>query len=97
VDASTALSIPELNIPGLSGGLPVISPEGYAQLGAAEGVPVSMRTVSHELNEIVRWTILRHRFESAPARSEGMWTATRQSGRAAERICSRRITQVNRV
>lgn len=50
-----------LGIPGLTpGGLPVVSPEGYAQLGASQGVPGQMRSTSYELKDSVRWTKGRH-------------------------------------
>jgi hypothetical protein len=52
-----------LGIPGLTpGGLPVVSPEGYAQLGASQGVPGEMRSTSYELRDSVRWTTARHHF-----------------------------------
>jgi hypothetical protein len=50
-----------LAIPGLgSGGLPVVSPEGYAQLGAAQGLPATMRSTSYELRDAVSWLKGRH-------------------------------------
>ena len=54
-----------LGIPGLlsNGGLPVISPEGYVQLGAAESVPSYTRSTTWELRDSVRWTTARHTFE----------------------------------
>ncbi len=59
-DPSAALGIPGLPT---SGGLPVVSPEGFTQLGAAENVPSSERSTTWELRDDVRWTTARHAFE----------------------------------
>lgn len=54
-----------LSIPGLlsTGGLPVVSPEGFARLGAAESVPSWTRSTTYELRDALRWTTARHSFE----------------------------------
>lgn len=54
-----------LGIPGLSaGGLPVVAPEGFAQLGANNTVPFQIRTTSYQIEDSVRWTRGRHTMEA---------------------------------
>jgi hypothetical protein len=51
-----------LAIPGISsGGLPLVSPEGYAQLGAAQGVPANMTSSGYELRDSLSFSRGRHR------------------------------------
>lgn len=45
-----------------AGDSPVISPEGFAQLGAAESVPSWTHSTTYELKDAVRWTTARHSF-----------------------------------
>lgn len=45
-----------------AGDSPVVSPEGFAQLGAAESVPAWTHSTSYELKDAVRWTTARHSF-----------------------------------
>jgi hypothetical protein len=53
-----------LGIPGLgAGGLPAVSPVGFAQLGASEAVPMQMRTGSYEVRDTVAWRTARHTWE----------------------------------
>ena len=56
LDASAALAIPGLG----NGGLPSVSPLGYAALGASEPVPLRLRTVSFEVNDAVTVVVGRH-------------------------------------
>ncbi|MGA2715723.1 MAG: hypothetical protein ABSG41_21695 [Bryobacteraceae bacterium] len=49
-------------VPLTAGALPVVSPEGFAQLGAAESVPSWTHSTSYELKDAVRWTTARHSF-----------------------------------
>jgi len=56
VDASAALGIPGLG----SGGLPDVMPTGYAQLGAAEALPLAIRTTSYQVEDNLLWTKGRH-------------------------------------
>ncbi len=53
---ATALAIPGLP----TGGLPIIAPEGYAQLGAAQGLPGTMKSTSYEVKDTVTFTAGRH-------------------------------------
>ena len=51
-----------LSIPGLSaGGLPLVSPEGYAQLGAAQGVPANMTSSGYEFRDSLSFSRGSHR------------------------------------
>ena len=59
VDASALLAIPGLG----AGGLPVISPTGFATLGAAEAVPMSLRSTSYQVEDTVLWKTARHTWE----------------------------------
>ena len=53
-----------LGIPGLSdGGMPVVTPLGFTQLGAAEQAPASVRTTSYQVEDTVLWKTGRHSFE----------------------------------
>ena len=45
-----------------AGASPLVSPEGFAQLGAAESVPSWTHSTSYELEDAVRWTTARHSF-----------------------------------
>ncbi len=59
LNASSALGIPGLG----SGGLPVVSPSGYAQLGAANAAPLQFRDTNFQVQDTVRRTTRRHSFE----------------------------------
>ena len=55
---TTAAGVP---IAGLApGNLPIFSPEGYAQLGSAQGLPGAMNSTSYELKDTVAFTKGRH-------------------------------------
>ncbi len=56
VDASAALAIPGLG----RDGLPAISAAGFAQLGAAQAVPMQIRTTSYQFEDAVQWRTPRH-------------------------------------
>ncbi len=56
LDASAALGIPGLG----AGGLPVVRPTGYAQLGAVEPVPLQIRTTNYQVEDTVSWNTGRH-------------------------------------
>lgn len=56
LDASAALAIPGLG----AGGLPVVRPTGYAQLGAVEPAPLQIRTTSYQVEDTVLWNTGRH-------------------------------------
>jgi hypothetical protein len=56
LDAASALSIPGLG----TEGLPVVSPTGYVQLGAAGPVPFEIRTTNYQVEDTVQWTTGRH-------------------------------------
>ncbi len=59
-----AFNASALGIPGLgAGGLPVVSPLGFAQLGASEAVPMQMRTASYQVRDTVIWKTARHTWE----------------------------------
>ena len=61
VPLSQSTNATALGIPGLTAGpLPVVSPEGFTQLGAAQSVPSWTRSTSYELKDAVRWTTARH-------------------------------------
>ncbi|MGH9594452.1 MAG: hypothetical protein ACRD5L_15280, partial [Bryobacteraceae bacterium] len=52
-----------LGIPGVgAGGLPVVSPSGYAQLGAANAAPLQFRDTGYQVEDTVLWTTRRHSF-----------------------------------
>jgi hypothetical protein len=59
LNASAALGIPGLG----SEGLPVVSPMGYAQLGAAGPAPMKVRTTSYQIEDAVLWTRRGHTFK----------------------------------
>ncbi|HEY1203130.1 MAG: TonB-dependent receptor [Bryobacteraceae bacterium] len=79
VDASAALGIPGLG----PAGLPDVMPTGYAQLGAAETLPLAIRTTSYQLEDHVLWTTGRHAwkfgFQSVRRHADG--TASEWSSR----------------
>jgi hypothetical protein len=53
-----------LGIPGLGDdGMPVINAEGFTQLGAAESVPVDVRTTSFQFEDTMHWKTARHTWE----------------------------------
>jgi hypothetical protein len=55
-------SVNRLNLNGqpLGAGTPVISPEGFTQLGAAQQVPVAVQTTSFQIEDTVLWKTGRH-------------------------------------
>jgi hypothetical protein len=55
-DPSVTLAIAGLT----AGGLPVINPEGYAQLGAAQNTPGKMSSASYEAKDTITWLRGRH-------------------------------------
>jgi len=59
LDALAVLAIPGLG----SGGLPSVSPLGYAALGAAESVPLGLRTANFELNDGLTLVLGKHTLE----------------------------------
>jgi hypothetical protein len=63
----TGLNASALGIPGVgagvgAGGLPLISPSGYAHLGAANAAPLHIRDSNDQVADNVLWTTRRHSF-----------------------------------
>lgn len=79
VNAAAALAIPGLG----AAGLPVVSPEGYTQLGAAEPAPLQIRTTSYQIEDTVTWKTARHTWQF------GLQAIRRQADGAASEFTSR--------
>ncbi len=79
LNASTTLGIPGLG----PGGLPDVLPTGYAQLGAAEPLPLSVRTAGYQLEDQLLWTGGRHawKFGLQAVRRQAEGTASDWSSR----------------
>ena len=59
INASAALRIPGLS----ADGLPLINPEGFTALGAAEPAPLAIRTTSYQLEDSASWKTARHTWQ----------------------------------
>jgi hypothetical protein len=81
VDAGALLGIPGLGV----GGLPDVRPTGFAQLGAAEPLPLQIRTASYQLEDTLEWTTRRHawKFGFQAIRRQADGSATTWSNRGA--------------
>ena len=79
LDAAVALGISGLG----KEGVPVVRPSGYAQLGAAGPVPLSIRSTNYQVENTVLWTTARHswKFGAQAIRRHLDGTASEWTGR----------------